>query len=355
MYKGLYKDCFWGKIFPMKNTDDEYNNPRYVPLGRVLFDAREQKGWSRSQVAEKTGVNANTLAKFEKAGTDEKDARWPNANDLAKLCITLDINAQQALLGSLHENEYTNYGEEGSYYQALSKNHPKIMWIAGQLETALKDALLLRSFIKHLFSYIDVSDLPDDLKWLYNEGKETLFRLDDYEVRMLQLGVFGFSLEYLYLPNPHLDHPSIRNVFDLAKKGVIGKDAKAKMPHTIIRRSLTTYAKLFTRLAVEFEALENPEQWQIDLLTEIADFEESYAKEMRQKTWKHFQYLYSEHQKVPLSHISLRDIIMNASSFAVYPENGKVNPEEDLPSPPGSNPNHSTTGKKENDDGQSSS
>ena len=79
-------------------------------LGDLLRCTREDIGLSRAKVAQKTGINENSLAKYEKAG--QKGGQFPSAPKLAILCAVLEIDPAFALFYSLDEEQSDAFGSQ---------------------------------------------------------------------------------------------------------------------------------------------------------------------------------------------------------------------------------------------------
>lgn len=63
-------------------------------LGELIRDAREARGMTRSKLAEFTGITANSLIRYELAGTP--DGKYPPVKKLVLICEVLEIDPRNA-------------------------------------------------------------------------------------------------------------------------------------------------------------------------------------------------------------------------------------------------------------------
>lgn len=64
-------------------------------LGALLKEQRISRGWSRAELAKRTGLNANTIAKYEKAG--EEGGQYPSMPKLAALAAFYGLDGRRIL------------------------------------------------------------------------------------------------------------------------------------------------------------------------------------------------------------------------------------------------------------------
>lgn len=231
-------------------------SPRQKPLGVMLFDARKEKGWSRAYLSTATGINANSIAKYEQAGIDEDDGRFPTSPKLSILCLALEIDPMQAMLACVPKNDYGMYEQEARN-QTNEYDHPQTTWLAGQMETALRENMLLKNFCELLMANIDTSDMDANEKWLAEEGAKLVGDYHNLEARMLQIGVFNLPFGAFTMPSGCSDEDNVSWMYNLQSKAVA--DEKTPMP-LFIQKSLDWYAKSFVRLAEQYGRLrDDPE------------------------------------------------------------------------------------------------
>lgn len=63
-------------------------------LGELIRAAREDKGLSRTKLAEFADITPNSMVRYEKAGTP--DGKYPSALKLVKICEVLEIDPRNA-------------------------------------------------------------------------------------------------------------------------------------------------------------------------------------------------------------------------------------------------------------------
>lgn len=64
-------------------------------LGALLKEQRTSRGWSRAELSKQTGLNANTIAKYEKAG--ETGGQYPSMPKLASLAAFYKLDGRRIL------------------------------------------------------------------------------------------------------------------------------------------------------------------------------------------------------------------------------------------------------------------
>jgi len=72
-------------------------------LGEVIRAYREDKGLSRTKVAEYAGIAPNSMVRYEMAG--KPDGKYPPAKKLMKICEVLEIDPRHAFDAILFEEE----------------------------------------------------------------------------------------------------------------------------------------------------------------------------------------------------------------------------------------------------------
>ena len=65
-----------------------------ILFGQLIRLNRDKKGMSRAKLAQFTGINPNSLAKYENAG--EEGGKYPSAKNLVKICEVLEIDPRTA-------------------------------------------------------------------------------------------------------------------------------------------------------------------------------------------------------------------------------------------------------------------
>lgn len=71
--------------------------PQNKIMGQRFRDARETKGWTREQLAEKVGLSPQFIADFELGNSGIRLDRF------AELCQLLNVNAHTALFGNIEQ------------------------------------------------------------------------------------------------------------------------------------------------------------------------------------------------------------------------------------------------------------
>lgn len=74
-------------------------------LGELIRIAREKKGLSRTKLAEFAGFSANSMVRYELAGTP--DGKYPPAQKLVKICRVLEIDPRNAFDAMLNDVDQT--------------------------------------------------------------------------------------------------------------------------------------------------------------------------------------------------------------------------------------------------------
>lgn len=90
-------------------------------LGVILLDARKANGHSRAELAKLAGMNANSIAKYEKAG--EPGGQYPPFEKLVRLCFVLRLDPRVLFLAACKTDE------EFEFYYSLNEHLPKAMEI----------------------------------------------------------------------------------------------------------------------------------------------------------------------------------------------------------------------------------
>ncbi|MCI8623816.1 MAG: helix-turn-helix transcriptional regulator [Provencibacterium sp.] len=71
--------------------------PQYIKMGQRFREAREAKGWTRSQLAEKMELSVEFITDLELGNSGIRLDRF------ASLCQLLNVNAHTALFGSVEQ------------------------------------------------------------------------------------------------------------------------------------------------------------------------------------------------------------------------------------------------------------
>ena len=220
----------------------------------------------------------------------DETGQYPRATTLAVLCITLEIDPLEAIMSCLPPRDFAT-AEGLSREQLGVLSHPQTRWLEGQFKKAVLDCTMYRSCLEQLLPAISDDDLSEDLRWLKNAILPVMKRHHEFEARMLQLGIYFVPTDDFILPGGHSDDDNASWAYDLSEGGIIDENSPdPKYRDVMVERSLRTIA---------------------DRLTYFAD-----------------------------------KIERNISK--------RKSPEDDLPSPPSSDPKPPQTTNKENDDGRPS-
>lgn len=73
-----------------------------MSFGRLLTERRTQKGLTQAQLAERVGVSAQTVYRWE------YDMRSPDVEQLKKLCTVLDVSPEYFLYGEEEKNAHAS-------------------------------------------------------------------------------------------------------------------------------------------------------------------------------------------------------------------------------------------------------
>ncbi|MBV6633035.1 MAG: helix-turn-helix transcriptional regulator [Alphaproteobacteria bacterium] len=172
-------------------------------LGKALREAREKAGLSRVALCQKIGISENTLIRYERAGLEE-DGQYPSSQNLAMLCLFLDLHPIWTLLKCVPEEHqeaaeqaFIDYSYEPSY---------QFHFMQTQYLALLKDNQIQREALRILTK--DPDELDDDEKylkqWLVEQSQEIHDRQEAFDQRMLAFMTLtgAEKNESLFIPGP---------------------------------------------------------------------------------------------------------------------------------------------------------
>ncbi|TQV81906.1 helix-turn-helix domain-containing protein [Denitrobaculum tricleocarpae] len=85
-------------------TDPDKTATPEPTLGQVLRRAREQKGMQRTRLSEFSGINVNSIARYELAGQD--GGKYPPMQNAIKLCYLLDLDPRTIFDSMLFHSDF---------------------------------------------------------------------------------------------------------------------------------------------------------------------------------------------------------------------------------------------------------
>lgn len=122
-----------------------------MSFGRLLTDRRTQKGLTQAQLAERVGVSAQTVYRWE------YDMRSPDVEQLKKLCTALDVSPEYFLYGEEEKNAHTSENKfnvnETDAVREEEKNHSENERCA-VLPAASETEKLIRGYRRMIFAGI---------------------------------------------------------------------------------------------------------------------------------------------------------------------------------------------------------
>ena len=122
-----------------------------MSFGRLLTDRRTQKGLTQAQLAERVGVSAQTVYRWE------YDMRSPDVDQLKKLCTALDVSPEYFLYGEEEKNAHTSENKfnvnETDAVREEEKNHSENERCA-VLPAASETEKLIRGYRRMIFAGI---------------------------------------------------------------------------------------------------------------------------------------------------------------------------------------------------------
>lgn len=77
--------------------------PQNIKMGQRFREAREAKGWTREQLAERMGLSVQFIADLELGNSGIRLDRF------AALCQLLHVNAHTALFGDIEQDSFLFY------------------------------------------------------------------------------------------------------------------------------------------------------------------------------------------------------------------------------------------------------
>ena len=193
-------------------------SPKQYPFGEVLLSARLQRGWSRAELANSSGVGENSIVRYEKAGLED-GGQYPPAPKLAALCLALNIDFEDALLGCLTSEDFKTYSHmykpENKYgfplYRALSD---QIIDFAHE-NAKLKS--IVRAFILQSEGEVELSDeVVGFLKDQFYEVARSVSK-DDDDIFYVDDDVDDEDIDEMVKQNGPGENPSRSNSSDNAE------------------------------------------------------------------------------------------------------------------------------------------
>lgn len=152
-----------------------------VPLGELLLNARLALRLSRADVAKATGINEQSLIRYERAGLDD-EGQFPPSPKLAMLCFYLRLHPLRVLLSCLAYGDYWHV--KGMFSEEkfqLESGHPDYDYMTGEVFRLRAQNDLFRVVLRHLFEIPDRELNDDVLKALVDRVRRML--ADEADIR----------------------------------------------------------------------------------------------------------------------------------------------------------------------------
>ncbi len=204
-------------------------------LGTLLIERRIEQGLSRAEVARQARIAENSLARYEKAG--EEKGQFPPPTNLARLCMVLRLDIEQALLACLDDEDYWHL--RAFTMVGNTPRHPDAIWMERQYVQALRDCNVMRSALELFLPLInpDNTGLNGEMRWLLERVKEVVGRHEDFEARMLQMGFYWFDVSRdVPLPNQMSKEENTNWVYELERRGTLDDlDNNQKITNALCR------------------------------------------------------------------------------------------------------------------------
>jgi transcriptional regulator with XRE-family HTH domain len=175
-------------------------------LGSILLEARQAKGFTRKELAQRTGIGESSIVRYEKLGIDEIDGQHPPADKLALLCFYLGIPAQEAHWSCLPQEEFRR--EQEDQYDDVAF-HPAYEYLTSEYFHLLKENGRYREALRILLSpgnqYENYSeeDLDELQEYVANEALKLIEAYDNFELRMLAAGNLSLGEVGMFTSSPH--------------------------------------------------------------------------------------------------------------------------------------------------------
>lgn len=192
----------------MSSHKDIRNLRKQKPLGELLFEARRNLDMSRPELSRLTGINENSIVRYEKAGIDE-DGTYPPAPKLAAICFHLSISPTEAFWSCLSPKQFEQ-AEMETYHELV--DHPSQQYLNAQYENLLKENRFLREAASCLLIAEENSLYDaDDIDWFRKELRRLIRRQEDFEARMLQWGCASLEISGIHTPGPDSPEAWVHN------------------------------------------------------------------------------------------------------------------------------------------------
>ena len=234
-------------VFKDLEDGERSSSKTQQPIGSIISNARKAKDWSRSKLSEETGITESSLVRYELAGIEE-EGQYPPSPKLALICIALEIEPMLALVGCLPP-KLSGYFEDQNFHNKWDYIHPQMDWMEKEYTQAIKDNMLLKNFVELVLENLNEANLDKSEKWLVKEGKEIVKRHNDFEARMMQIGVFGIPMGAFFMPSDTTNQEGNSWIFNLSNTGVIDENNYSS---GLLNRSLNYYAKRFKGLSEQY-------------------------------------------------------------------------------------------------------
>lgn len=218
------------------------------PLGLLIYKARLEKGLSRAELSRMTEISDNSLIRYEKAGVDQ-DGQYPPGPKLAKLCFSLDLDPQTALLACL-DNDRDYWHFEGMAFNQVN-SHPAVEWLEHQYTQALRDCNLMRRGLELLVPLTEdqQSTLSTKDKWFLSELQQCMSDHMDFTVAMLGQRFYNIQVsDDLRMPSDAADERNVDWATTLTRFRI--EDEKRKKENISTKGVLErSWSQLFTEIA----------------------------------------------------------------------------------------------------------
>ncbi len=171
-----------------------------VPLGELLLNARLAMRLSRADVAKATGINENSLTRYERAGLDD-EGQYPPSPKLAMLCFFLRLHPLRMLLSCLSYGDYWHVkgvvSEEKFHWET---GHPDYDYMTGEVFRLRAQNDLLRAALRRLFDLPDREFGDDVLDALVERVRRMLTTESDLREEFAGIGLVTPESEQLSIP-----------------------------------------------------------------------------------------------------------------------------------------------------------